>query len=43
MAKLNAGEGSPEDFSQWSQQFSQLENDLEEAEMRWLELSEIVE
>ncbi len=43
MAKLNAGEGSPEDFSQWSQEFAQLENDLEEAEMRWLELSEIVE
>jgi ATP-binding cassette subfamily F protein uup len=43
MTKLNAGEGSPEDFSQWSQEFSKLENDLEEAEMRWLELSEIVE
>ena len=43
MDKLNAGAGSPEDFSQWSQQFSKLENDLEEAEMRWLELSEIVE
>jgi len=43
MLKLNAGEGSPEDFSEWSQEFSQLENDLEEAEMRWLELSEIVE
>ena len=43
MAKLNAGEGSPEDFSQWSQEFSKLENELEEAEMRWLELSEIVE
>ena len=43
MVKLNAGEGSPEDFSNWSQQFAQLEDDLEEAEMRWLELSEIVE
>ena len=43
MAKLNAGEGSPEDFSEWSQQFAQLESDLEEVEMRWLELSEIVE
>ena len=43
LAKLNAGEGTPEDFSNWSQTFSQLENDLEEAEMRWLELSEIVE
>jgi ATP-binding cassette subfamily F protein uup len=43
MVKLNTGEGSPEDFSNWSQQFAQLEDDLEEAEMRWLELSEIVE
>ena len=43
LVKLNAGEGKPEDFSEWSQEFSQLENDLEEAEMRWLELSEIVE
>jgi len=43
MAKLNAGEGSPDDFSEWSQQFAQLESDLEDTEMRWLELSEIVE
>ena len=43
VVKLNAGEGSPEDFSQWSQQFAQIESDLEEAELRWLELSEVVE
>lgn len=43
MAKLNAGDGSPDDFSDWSQQFAQIEAELEEAEMLWLELSEIME
>jgi ATP-binding cassette subfamily F protein uup len=43
MTKMNGGEGSPEDFAQWSQRFSELDNQLEDAEMRWLELSEIVE
>jgi ATP-binding cassette subfamily F protein uup len=43
LEKLNGGEGSAEDFTQWSQEFSRLENELEEAEMRWLELAEIME
>ena len=43
MTKMNAGEGSPEKFTEWSQRFSELENELEESEMRWLELSEIIE
>jgi len=43
LAKMNSGSGSPEDFSKWSQRFSELENKLEEAEMRWLELSEIID
>lgn len=43
LTKMNDGQGSPDEFTQWSQRFSVLENELEEAEMRWLELSEIVE
>jgi len=40
---LNAGEGSVEDFKNWSDEFKQVQDDLDEKEMRWLELSEIME
>lgn len=40
---MNAGEGSVEEFAQWSQRYSELGIELEDAEMNWLELSEIIE
>jgi len=40
---LNAGEGSVEDFKNWSDEFKQVQDNLDEKEMRWLELSEIME
>ena len=40
---LNAGEGSVDDFKNWSDEFKQVQDDLDEKEMRWLELSEIME
>lgn len=39
--KLAGGEGSAEDFATWGKRLSEIENELEETEMRWLELSEI--
>ncbi len=42
-ALLNAGEGSVDDFKNWSDEFKQVQDSLDENEMRWLELSEIME
>jgi ATP-binding cassette subfamily F protein uup len=38
---LNAGEGSPDDFAKWSKEFQELQNKLDDKELRWLELSEM--
>ena len=38
--KLNAGEGDFEELQTWSQQIEQINQQLEEKEMRWLELDE---
>jgi len=38
---LNVGEGSPDDFASWSKEFQDIKNQLDEKEMRWLELSEM--
>ena len=38
---LNAGEGSSDDFSNWSKEFQEIQDMLDEKEMRWLELSEM--
>ncbi len=40
MEAMNSGELSPDDLLQKSTRFSELEEELEEKEMRWLELSE---
>jgi ATP-binding cassette subfamily F protein uup len=40
---LNKGEGSVDDFKNWSDEFKQVQDNLDEKEMRWLELSEIME
>jgi len=42
-ALLNKGEGSVDDFKNWSDEFKQVQDSLDEKEMRWLELSEIME
>ena len=38
--KLNAGEGSPDDFANWSRRYQEVDAALDEKSMRWLELSE---
>jgi len=38
--KLNTGEGSHEDLSQWAKEIEQISSLIDEKEMRWLELSE---
>ena len=40
---LNAGVGSIDDFKNWSDEFKRLQDTLDEKEMRWLELSEIMD
>ncbi len=40
---LNAGEGSADDFKNWSEEFNIINEKLDEAEFRWLELSEIID
>lgn len=40
---MNSGKVSPDDFNKWSQSFNEINDRLDEAEFRWLELSEIVE
>lgn len=37
--KLNDGEGTPEDFKCWGVELNKLINNIEDKEMRWLELS----
>ncbi len=38
---LNAGQGSPDDFKDWSKEFQELETALDKNELIWLELSEL--
>jgi ATP-binding cassette subfamily F protein uup len=40
--KLNAGTGSAGDFTIWSARFQEIVNLLDDKELRWLELSEIM-
>jgi ATP-binding cassette subfamily F protein uup len=40
-AKLNGGSGSPQDFAAWGARLSALNGELEEKELRWLELAEL--
>jgi ATP-binding cassette subfamily F protein uup len=40
--KMNSGELSPDKLQEVSKRFEQLSEELEEKEMRWLELSEII-
>ncbi len=40
--KLNQGEGSFEELATWSKEVEQIISEIEEKEMRWLELSEMV-
>ena len=39
---LNTGEGSHEELADWGKQFQSVQDELDESEMRWLELSEFV-
>ena len=39
---LNSGETDHEKLTAWSQEIEQVQNDLDEKELRWLELSELV-
>ncbi len=39
---LNIGEGSPDDFNAWSKEFQNVQDTLDEKEMHWLELSELL-
>ena len=39
--KLNGGSGSPADFAAWGARLSGLNQELEEKELRWLELAEL--
>jgi ATP-binding cassette subfamily F protein uup len=41
--KLNAGAGTAADFAKWSEDFATIGNMLEEKELRWLELAEMLE
>jgi ATP-binding cassette subfamily F protein uup len=40
-AKLVEGEGTADDFTKWGKELSVLNQNLEDLEMRWLELSEL--
>ena len=40
--KMNAGVGSHEDFATWAKAVERITEELEEKEMRWLELSEFM-
>jgi len=40
--KLNGGAGSPQDFAAWGARLSALNGELEEKELRWLELADLV-
>jgi ATP-binding cassette subfamily F protein uup len=38
--RLNSGEGSPETLTTWSQRYAELDAELNEKTMRWIDLSE---
>ena len=40
--KMNGGVGSHEDFATWAKAVERITEELEEKEMRWLELSEFM-
>ncbi len=40
--KLNGGSHNHQEITQWAQQIERINNSLEEKEMRWLELSELM-
>ncbi|WP_273211547.1 ABC-F family ATP-binding cassette domain-containing protein [Runella zeae] len=40
--KLNGGSNNHQDITQWAQQIERINTSLEEKEMRWLELSELM-
>ncbi len=42
-ALLSAGQGSADDFKDWGLELNDINDKLDEMEMRWLELSEVVE
>ena len=42
LEKMNSGKLSPEDFQVASSRYGKIEKELEEKEMRWLELSELM-
>ena len=37
---LNSGEGSPETLIEWSQRYAELDAELDEKTLRWVELGE---
>jgi len=39
--KLASGDGDPDDFTKWGKELNAINQELEEMEMRWLELSEM--
>ena len=38
--KMNSGVGSPQELTDWSHRYQEVETSLDEKSMRWLELSE---
>ncbi|HNW67392.1 MAG TPA: ABC-F family ATP-binding cassette domain-containing protein [Bacteroidales bacterium] len=40
LQKMNSGAGSSDDLMQWSVRYQEVENDLDEKTLRWIELSE---
>lgn len=42
LEKLNRGEGTPEEFQQWSREIADLMHKIDEKSDRWLELSELM-
>jgi len=40
--KMNSGDGSHEELANWAKEFEQINENIAEKEMRWLELSELV-
>lgn len=41
-AKLNAGDGGYTDLQDWGEKVQRLTKEIEQKEMRWLELAEMV-
>ena len=40
IGKMNAGTGTSDELVQWGQRYQEVSDRLDEASMRWLELSE---